>query len=118
MIPGELIIDGDRTNPALGNQHILHNHLDPVERDQVIAAYGRDLKADIAIDGPMSRAIDEIVDHLRAGHKIALRCWCANALTPRPCHLDLVRDEAMRRFACAPIPAQPNLRPDHTDVEI
>jgi hypothetical protein len=117
--PDELVIDGDRSNPVLGNRHILHDHRDPVERDQVIAAYGRDLAADIDCNGPMSRAIDDIVDRLHAGRKVALRCWCANSLTPRPCHLDLVRDEALRRFGCTPVSApQPLLRPEQSDVEI
>ena len=38
---------------------------------------------DIDCNGPMTRAIDDIVDHLHAGRKVALRCWCAAARVPR-----------------------------------
>jgi hypothetical protein len=94
----ELVIDVDRSNPVLGNRHILHDHFDGAERDRVIAAHARDFEADLAAHGPMSRAIDDIVEKMRAGRKIALRCWCA----PRRCHADTYMAEALRRFECAP----------------
>jgi hypothetical protein len=74
--PGETVIDCDRSNPVLGNRHVLKNHHDDRARAEVIAAHKRDFEADVARDGPMSQAIDEIVARVRRGERIALRCWC------------------------------------------
>lgn len=75
--PDETVIDVDRTNPVLGNPYILHNQHDLQQRLRVIAAYERDLDRDLAEDGPKAQAIRTIAERLRAGEKIALRCWCA-----------------------------------------
>ena len=112
--PDEMIIDGDRSNPRLGNRHILSRHTDPVERAQVIESYRLDFVADIARNGPMSQAVDEIIAHMKAGRNVALRCWCA----PRNCHLDLVAAEAARRLSCDAVSAQPELKDKYTDEEI
>lgn len=82
--PHETIIHADRTNRILGNRHILHNHRDPEERARVIAAHGRDLDADLAVGGPISRELHRLAVQVALGKNIAFACWCA----PRPCHAD------------------------------
>lgn len=89
---GETVVDIDRTNPALGNPHILRDHRDDAERARVIAKYEADLADDLALNGPMTRAIRSLAERLRSGERIALRCWCA----PRPCHGDRLRTEIIR----------------------
>ena len=49
---GETVIDCDRSNPVLGNRHVLRNHHDAQARAEVIAAHKRDLEADVARNGP------------------------------------------------------------------
>lgn len=87
----EQVIDIDRTHPVLGNRHVLKNHRDPVERDQVIAAHAVDFEEDWAVCGPMFLAVRSIADRVASGQRIALRCWCA----PRKCHGDLYRKKIM-----------------------
>lgn len=100
--PDEAIVDVDRSNPILGNPHILRDHRDMQERLRVIAAYERDLDRDLAERGPKTREIEKIAHRLRRGEKIALRCWCAEPPTrpQRPCHGDRIRLEVLR-LACA-----------------
>lgn len=81
----ESVVVVDRTHPCLGNPHILYKKADLRAREQVIAAKARDLKHDLAVNGPMSRALHEIAARVRAGERICLACWC----TPSPCHADL-----------------------------
>lgn len=80
----ETILSIDRTNPILGNRHHLRNVNDLVERDKVIAKHKRDLDADLASNGPMSRELEKIAARVAAGEEICLDCWCA----PRACHGD------------------------------
>jgi hypothetical protein len=96
--PDETIIDVDRSNPILGNPHVLRDHRDMQERLRVIAAYERDLDCDLAERGPKTREIEKIAYRLRRGEKIALRCWCAEPPTrpQRPCHGDRIRLEVLR----------------------
>ncbi len=75
--PGESIIAVDRTNPALGNRHVLKNHLDSAERARVIHEYETDLLDDEAIGGRMTQAIARIADRVAAGENVILMCWCA-----------------------------------------
>lgn len=80
----EVVVDVDRTNPILGNRFVLRDHRDDEERSQVIAAYERELDADIASNGAKSRELDRLAEMVRGGSQLALRCWCA----PRRCHAD------------------------------
>jgi hypothetical protein len=89
----ETVIDCDRSNPVLGNRHYLRDHNDDNARAKVIAANKRDFDADVARNGPMSKAIDDIVARVLKGERIALRCWCA----PRPCHCNTYVAEIRRR---------------------
>lgn len=80
----EIAISVDRANPVLGNRHYLHDHLDPVERAQVVAAYERDLVADERVHGPMTRAIEDLAKRVIAGERIICMCWCEPEHSP--CH--------------------------------
>jgi hypothetical protein len=78
----EKVIIAYRDNPILGNQHVVENR-SMKERDRVIEAFGEDLEADLAIQGPMWKALQEIAyDIVENKQKIALACWCM----PCPCH--------------------------------
>lgn len=75
--PDESVIHVDRTNPVLGNRHVLRNHLDVIERTAVIRAYNADLIEDEKVGGPMTKAIARIADRVGAGENVILMCWCA-----------------------------------------
>lgn len=85
---GYAVVPVDRTNPVLGNPHILHNHNDAAERDRVIAAYKADFDKDIASRGKRFYACQAIAQRIVTGENIALSCWCA----PRPCHGHMIAD--------------------------
>lgn len=89
----ELVIPVDRTNPVLGNQHILKDVNDPKARHKVIEYCREDIVKDIAQDGPISKQIDVITQKLIAGESICLDCWCA----PLPCHGDVLRGFVIER---------------------
>jgi hypothetical protein len=91
--PDETVIDCDRSNPVLGNRHYLRDHNDEAARAKVIAAHKRDFDADLARNGPISKAIDDLAARVLDGERVALRCWCA----PRPCHCDTYVAELRRR---------------------
>lgn len=92
---GWSVVDVDRSNPVLGNRHVLRDHRDANERARVIAAYKADLDADMARNGPMARAVADLAARVREGEKLALRCWCA----PRPCHAEHIAHAIMAQ-AC------------------
>lgn len=92
-MPGETVIDVDRSHPILGNRHFLKNHEDDAERAAVIASYERDLERDLLAGGQMSRAIEELASRVAGGERIALRCWCA----PRDCHADGLASRVAQR---------------------
>lgn len=87
---GETFIQGDRTNPVLGNKHVLHNHRNRQERAQVIEAYRLDFEKDWQTNGPMRRETETIAARHAAGENIILMCWCSGTPENYPCHLDLV----------------------------
>lgn len=89
---GETVIDVDRSHPVLGNRHVLHDHRDPVQRAQVLAAHRVDLDADEAECGPITRELGVLAARVRRGERLALRCWCA----PDPCHADPLRSRILK----------------------
>ena len=96
-LPGEVVVDIDRSNPVLGNQHVLKDHRDDQQRASVIVAFEKDLAADCARGGPMSKAIEEITGRVIAGDHIALNCWCE----PKPCHGHAIVRKVQERVAIA-----------------
>jgi Domain of unknown function (DUF4326) len=88
--PGETIIDIDRTNPVLGNPYILKDHRDDARRAQVIALFDEKYQRDIARQGPMAVATEELAEQVRKGGRLILMCWCAGAPFNKPCHGDLI----------------------------
>ena len=97
--PGETVIAVDKSNPVLGNFHVKHTPRDPEERAAVIAAYRRDLEADLAIKGPKYQAIQAIAQRVAGGECVALACWCA----PLPCHADLIADAVESMLKDGPV---------------
>lgn len=97
----EKIIIAHRENPILGNKHPMERQT-LKERDRVINAFTQDLEADLAIQGLMWKALQEIAnDIVENKQKIALACWCI----PCPCHalklvpiiVDMVNDLLMNK---------------------
>ena len=93
----EIVVPVDRTNPLLGNRHILRNHKDRIERDKVIALYTKDLVEDFARKGSKYHACLRIAKHLKQGNNIALQCWCATPADKPfiPCHGHILEKEIL-----------------------
>lgn len=73
--PDEKLIMMDRSNPVLSNRHVIKTR-SRLERERVIDEYRKDLEADIAMDGPMRRALLVIAkDIAENGTKVAGGCW-------------------------------------------
>lgn len=85
----EITIDVDRSNPVLGNPHILKNPNDSMERDLVINKFKRDFIADCKNGGPMLLECERIAGLLTSGKRVALLCWCS----PKPCHGDIILEK-------------------------
>lgn len=93
---GEIAIAIDRTNPVLGNPYVLKDHRDDRQRADVISRYRAKYEADIARQGPMARATEQLAERLRRGERLILMCWCS----PRPCHGDLILNRIAQLFEC------------------
>lgn len=88
-IPSEKLIMIDRTNPVLGNRHVMKAK-SRMERERVIEAFRKDIEADIAVDGPMSQALRDMAkDIVENNAKIGCGCWCAGAA----CHGDVIAEK-------------------------
>lgn len=85
----------DRSNPVLGNKHILRNKLDRQERAAVIQRHFNDLQADILAEGPMFKALLALAHKIHGGRSICLACHCS----PLPCHGDNYVPVIMRMAA-------------------
>jgi hypothetical protein len=74
-LPSEKLVMVDRSNPVLGNKHVMKVK-SRLERERVIEAYRKDIEADIAIDGPMSQALRSLArDIVDNKAKIGCGCW-------------------------------------------
>ena len=74
-IPSEKLVMIDRSNPVLGNRHVMKAK-SRMERERVIEAFRKDIEADIAIGGPMSQALSEMAqDIVENNAKIGCGCW-------------------------------------------
>lgn len=81
----QTVISADRTNPVLGNPFHLRDWRNPAGRHNVIERYRKEvLLPDLAAQGPIYRALEDIKARVKTGEHIALACWCA----PLPCHAD------------------------------
>ena len=105
---GETVVDVDRTNPILGNRHVLADHRDDRQRETVIEAYRRDFEDDMARAGPMFRAVEGLARRFVAGESIALRCWCA----PRPCHAEIIQRMVLKLAGVSPDVVAERVGPD------
>lgn len=93
-VPGEFIIDVDRTNPILGNRHLKNPNLsDKSEHARVIEAHADEFEADCLRSGAMFMAISRLADRVKAGERMALRCWCARPDRDVACHADIYKDK-------------------------
>lgn len=82
--PDERVVIGHRDNPILGNKTPKEEHT-MAERERVIAESKKDLDKDLAIQGPIWHALQEIAkDIVENKQKVAIACWC----TPARCHTD------------------------------
>ncbi len=79
--PDENVIIGHRANPILGNKHPMKEN-SMKERDRVIAAYKKDLEADLAIQGPIWKILQNIAKEIVENkQKFAISCHCAPILS-------------------------------------
>lgn len=91
-IAGEVEVDGDRNNPALGNPFHLDDWKDEAARMRVLRMHQQEiLEPDILYGGPVYREMERLAFRVRNGERIALSCWCK----PLPCHLDPIVDGVM-----------------------
>lgn len=87
--PDETVIDGDRSNPVLGNRHHLQDWKDAQARHEVIERYRlEDFEPDVLSGGPIYQQMQAIAQRVCEGEHIAIACWCK----PLPCHLDPVAE--------------------------
>lgn len=93
--PGEIVIHCDRSNPVLGNPHILADHRNNEERARVVEAFRLDLEADFAVKGPKFLACVRIAELVTLGERIALSCWCAMPNRSILCHANHIRDKVL-----------------------
>ena len=93
--PGEVPVSVDRTHPDLGNPFVLRNPRDRAERDRVCDQFERMADNDMRIRGPIYRAVRELAGRVRAGERLALRCWCA----PDRCHADWIAARVLEEVA-------------------
>jgi ribA/ribD-fused uncharacterized protein len=88
----EVVVDGDRNNPTLGNPFHLDNWKDETGRTRVLQMHQREvLEPDILLGGPIYKEMERLAIRVRNGERIALACWCK----PLPCHLDAVAEGVM-----------------------
>ena len=80
----EKVILGHRANPILGNKHPMLVQT-MKERDRVIEEHKKDFEADLAVQGSIWKALQEIArDIVENKQKIAISCHCS----PTRCHCD------------------------------
>lgn len=85
--PGELIIAADRSDPVLGNRHVLRDPNNPALRASVLELHRQDEEHDWDRNGPLARRLREIAEVVSNGQAVAFDCWCA----PLPCHCERYR---------------------------
>jgi hypothetical protein len=74
-VKGERVIMMDRTNPIMGNRHVMTSQT-RLERERVIEAHLADLEADIQRKGPMHQTMMAIAfDIVDQNDKVALQCF-------------------------------------------
>lgn len=77
----ERVVIGHRDNPILGNKHPKEAKT-MAERDRVIAESNKDLADDLAVQGSIWHALQEIaIDIVENKQKVAIACWCAPVLS-------------------------------------
>lgn len=97
-VEGDISIDIDRSNPVLGNRHILSDHRSRNARIRCIEAFRMDMEEDGRRNGPMTKATKEIARLVLEGKSVILNCWCY----PKPCHGDVIKWkvlESIRKIA-------------------
>jgi hypothetical protein len=77
----ERVVIGHRDNPILGNKHPKEAKT-MKERERVIEESNQDLVDDLAVQGPIWHALQEIAtDIVENKQKVAICCWCAPVLS-------------------------------------
>ncbi|MFB9995314.1 DUF4326 domain-containing protein [Deinococcus oregonensis] len=79
----------------LGNPYTIPKH---GPREEVIALYRQWLPSRLKADTAEARAVQGLVERVRAGEKLLLICWCA----PLACHADVIRAEVERLVGVTP----------------
>ena len=85
--PVELVIVADRSDPVLGNRHVLRDPNNPSLRARVLELHRQDEEHDWERNGPITRRLREIAEVVRNGQPVAFDCWCA----PLACHCERYR---------------------------
>lgn len=94
--PGELVIVADRSDPVLGNRHVLSDPNNPALRAKVLELHQKDEERDRERNGPITRRLREIAEVVRDGQPVAFDCWCA----PLPCHCERYRQRIGDMLGC------------------
>lgn len=101
--PDEVVVPVDRSNPVLGNKHVLRNKLDHQERLKVIAEFAADLERDFTVKGLMHQAVNDIATRVLSGERICLQCACK----PMDCHGDVIAKKVNDLVLARKAEAQP-----------
>ena len=73
----------------LGNPYTIRKH---GAREEALVLYRQWLPLRLHGDTPQARALEALVDRLRAGESLLLICWCA----PLACHAEVIKQELER----------------------
>ncbi|UQN08237.1 DUF4326 domain-containing protein [Deinococcus sp. QL22] len=74
---------------TLGNPFVINKSA--TRRDTIIL-YRQWLPTRLQADTPQARALEGLVERVRAGESLLLICWCA----PLVCHADVIKQEVER----------------------
>jgi hypothetical protein len=90
QLDGFTSVDVDRSNPILGNPHVLSNWKDDEERQEVLDDYKVDYDTDWHFNGPMKQETLKLARRVYKGENLLLLCWCHGKPSFKACHAEQI----------------------------